>query len=72
MTRLRRFGDFWWEFVVGDDWRIAVGVVVALGVSAAIADSGHAAWWLVPVAVVLLLYASLRREARANRAATRR
>jgi hypothetical protein len=25
------FGRFWWDFVVGDDWRIAVGVVVVLG-----------------------------------------
>jgi hypothetical protein len=24
------FGRFWWDFVVGDDWRIAAGVVVVL------------------------------------------
>jgi hypothetical protein len=64
MTALRRFGTFWWDFVVGDDWRVAAGVVVALGVSAAVATTGAPAWWLLPLAVALLLYASLRRAAR--------
>ena len=63
MTALRRFGKFWWDFVVGDDWRIAVGVVAALGVSAALAGTGVPAWWLLPLAVALLLYVSLRRQA---------
>ena len=63
MTALRRFGAFWWEFVVGDDWRIAVGVVAALGLSGALAATGVPAWWLLPLAVALLLYVSLRRQA---------
>jgi hypothetical protein len=35
---LRGFGRFWWDFVVGDEWRLAVIVAVAtaLGVLAAI------------------------------------
>ena len=28
------FARFWWDFVVGDDWRIAAGVVVVLGAGA--------------------------------------
>jgi hypothetical protein len=60
---LRRFGAFWWDFVVGDDWRIAVGVVASLGVSAALVATGVPAWWLLPLAVALLLYVSLRRQA---------
>ena len=63
MKALRRFGTFWWDFVVGDDWRIAVGVVAALGASAALAGTGVPAWWLLPLAVALLLYVSLRRQA---------
>ena len=63
MTALRRFGKFWWDFVVGDDWRIAAGVVAALGVSAALAATGVPAWWLLPLAVALLLYVSLLRQA---------
>ena len=30
IARLRAFGAFWYDFVVGDDWRVAVGVVIAL------------------------------------------
>jgi hydrogenase/urease accessory protein HupE len=52
-----------WEFVVGDDWVSALGVVVALGVTAALAGAGVSAWWVMPVAVVALLALSLRRAA---------
>jgi hypothetical protein len=31
---LHGFGAFWWDFVVGDDWRIAAGVIVAMAVTA--------------------------------------
>jgi hypothetical protein len=63
MRALRRFGTFWWDFVVGDDWRVAAGVIVALGVTAAVAATGAPAWWILPVVIALLLYVSLRREA---------
>jgi uncharacterized membrane protein len=53
-----------WEFVVGDDWRTAVGVALALTLTAAIAKAGISAWWLIPVAVVMLLALSLRRAMR--------
>jgi hypothetical protein len=53
-----------WEFVAGDDWRTAVGVVLALGLTAVIAAAGVAAWWVTPLAVVALLALSLRRELR--------
>jgi hypothetical protein len=51
-----------WEFVVGDDWVTAVGVVVAVALTAAIAGAGAPAWWVMPVAVAALLTASLRRR----------
>jgi hypothetical protein len=28
------FGRFWWDFIVGEDWRIAAGVAVVLAVGA--------------------------------------
>ena len=28
------FGRFWWDFVVGEDWRIAAGVAAVLGLGA--------------------------------------
>lgn len=53
-----------WQFVVGDDWVTAIGVVVALGLTALIAAAGGAAWWVMPPAVIALLALSLRRAAR--------
>jgi hypothetical protein len=53
-----------WEFVVGDDPAIALGVVVALGATALIASAGAPAWWVMPLAVLALLALSLRRAAR--------
>jgi hypothetical protein len=53
-----------WDFVVGDDWRTAVGVVAALALTALIADAGVSAWWLMPLAVLALLGWSVRRAAR--------
>jgi hypothetical protein len=35
------FARFWWDFVIGEDWRIAAGVVVVLGAGAVlVADTG--------------------------------
>ena len=33
---LRGFLRFWYDFIVGDDWRIALGVVLVLGAGAAL------------------------------------
>ncbi len=71
MTRvaggLRSFALFWWDFVVGDDWRIAAGVVLALAGTAAVANTNVPAWWLLPVAVAALLALSLRRATTSKR-----
>jgi hypothetical protein len=58
---LRSFGAFWWDFVVGDDWRVAAGVAGALAATAVLVQWGVNAWWLLPAAVVLVLVDSLRR-----------
>jgi hypothetical protein len=67
MRRLEQFGRFWWDFVVGDDWRAAAGLAVAIGITAALAGAGIAAWWFMPLAVAAVLWLSLRREARSSR-----
>jgi hypothetical protein len=46
------FGRFWYEFIVGDDWRIAAGVVVVLALGAVALATGLAGPWL-PVAIGL-------------------
>ena len=61
---MKRFARFWWDFVIGDDWRVAVGVALAIAAVAALHHRHVAAWWLLPPAVLLLLYVSLRRAAR--------
>ena len=63
MTRLAAFGRFWWSFVVGDDWRAALGVAAGIGAAAVVAAAGVAAWWVLPVAVAGVLGLSLRRAA---------
>ena len=65
MTHLRAFARFWWEFIVGDDWRVAAGVAAAVAVTWALGESGVDAWWLLPPAVALVLTASLWRATRA-------
>ena len=67
MTYLTHFLLFWYDFIVGDDWMIAAGVVLALAVSAVLARYHVNAWWVMLVAVVVLLAASLWRETRRAR-----
>ena len=64
MRRLKAFGAFWWDFIVGDDWVLAAGVVAALAVTWFLTHRDISAWWLLPLAVVALLVLSLRRAAR--------
>jgi hypothetical protein len=64
MTRLRKLLVAVCEFIVGEDWRIALGAVAALALTALLADAGVPAWWLTPLAVLALLALSVRRAAR--------
>ena len=63
MRFLRGFGRFWFDFIVGDDWRIALGVVVVLGVGAlAVTTDAVAAELLMPLlaaAIVAVVSASI-------------
>jgi hypothetical protein len=63
MTRLRRAAVGVWEFIAGDDWVTAAGVVLALGLTALVSQE-DSAWFVMPVAVALLLTLSIWREAR--------
>jgi hypothetical protein len=61
MKFVRSFGRFWWNFIVGDDWRLAAGVAAFLGLTALLTHQGIKAWWLLPTAVAIVLAGSLRR-----------
>lgn len=65
MKRLRNLAMGVWEFVAGDDWITAIGVVLALGLTALL-DGHGAAWLVMPIAVAVLLGWSNWRAARAR------
>ena len=61
MRRLSAFGAFWYDFVIGDDWRGAAVVAAAIAGTAALVAAGVNAWWLLPAAALAALGWSLRR-----------
>jgi uncharacterized membrane protein len=61
ISRVKAFGAFWYDFVVGDDWRVAIAVVLGLAATYGLGKAGIPAWWVLPVCVVLVLPWSLRR-----------
>jgi len=68
MKRLKAFGAFIYDFVVGDDWHVAALVVIGLAVTAVLAHAAKVnAWWLLPVVVVAALVWSLRRATTARK-----
>ena len=64
---LKGFGRFWYGFIIGDDWTVAATMAVALLVTWLLHRAGVAAWWLPPVAAVVVVGASLQRNARRAR-----
>jgi hypothetical protein len=62
IRRIRGFGKFWYDFIVGDDWRLALTVAVALGATIAVNQLADATvWWIVVGAVVAALPMSIYR-----------
>jgi hypothetical protein len=50
MRFVRGFARFWWDFVVGEDWRIAAGVTLVLAVAALLVAGTDASNGVVAVA----------------------
>jgi hypothetical protein len=63
MKFLLGFLNFWYDFIVGDDWTVALAVVSALVVTALIARLEFS-WVVLPVAVLGFLGVSLWRITR--------
>jgi hypothetical protein len=61
--RIQSIGHFWYDFVVGDDWTIAAGVVAALALTHVLSRTSSYTWWILPMAVALLLPWSVWRAA---------
>ena len=64
ITRMRRWGAFWYDFIVGDDWRIVITVVLALALTAGLDRAGISAWWVLPISVMAVLPWNLWRARR--------
>lgn len=61
MNGLRRFGQFWYDFIIGDAPGVALGVVVALALSWALVRGGLGglAWVALPLTIGLALAGSV-------------
>jgi hypothetical protein len=64
-SKIKAFGAFAYDFVIGDDWLVAAGVVIALAITYALAHAARlSAWWPVPFVIAILLPLSLWRAIR--------
>ena len=60
------FVEFWIDFVLGDDWRIAAGLVVAFIITASVPAS-VVVWGTIPLFTAVLLSNSLARVVKSSR-----
>lgn len=61
---LTGFARFWYHFIIGDDWTMALAVAVGLVISGVLNARGIVAFWLIPLIVIFMLGVSLRRASR--------
>jgi hypothetical protein len=61
-------GRFLYGFVVGDDWTVALAIVLALVATGVLVTNHVSAWWLVPLVAIFMTGLSLSRSARKRRA----
>lgn len=54
---VRGFGRFWYDFIVGDDYKIAVAVVVVLGLGAVLVATIEASGPVLMIGLAALLLA---------------
>jgi hypothetical protein len=59
---------FLYGFVVGDDWTVALVIVIALDATGLLVAGHISAWWLVPFVAIFMTGVSLQRTARKRRA----
>lgn len=55
-------GRFLYSYIFGDDWVVAVVMLIAIAASAALVANNVNAWWLVPPAAVVMTGISLLRR----------
>ena len=55
---------FIYRFVVGDDWTVAMAILLVLAATGVLVGNHISAWWLVPFVAIFMTGVSLRRSAR--------
>jgi hypothetical protein len=60
---------FLYLFIVGDDWTVALAILLALALTGVLVGDHISAWWLVPFMAILMTGISLNRSARKRRPA---
>jgi hypothetical protein len=53
--RLRSLGAFLYGLVIGDDWRVALGLAAALAVTVGVSRTTVPSWWVLPAALLVSL-----------------
>lgn len=62
MSKIKAFGLFWWDFLIGDDWTVAAAVAIGLAATYLLSHTTRIpTWWLLPVVVLAILPVSIRR-----------
>jgi hypothetical protein len=61
VSYVKRFARFWWEFLVGDNLPLALGAGATIALTALLVDKGVNAWWLLPIAILGVLTATVLR-----------
>ena len=64
MKWLKTFARFWYDFIVGDDWSIAVGVVASVIATSLVHHAGFVSWPIVPITVAIMLTTSIWKASR--------
>jgi hypothetical protein len=59
-SRLKNFGLFWKDFLIGDNPEFLIGSIIIIGLAFAVRESALLASILMPIAVILLLSFGVR------------
>lgn len=60
MKYISTFLFFWYDFVIGDDWRNAAATLIAIGLTVTALSAGIAAFWIFPIVIGLYLVTLLK------------
>ncbi len=64
MNHLKKFGLFWYRFIIGDDWVVAAVIVGGFIATYELVRASLNAYWLLPLTVIISLSLSLFRLAK--------